>query len=157
MCPDRRVHSPSNGPTISGYHKRLGDRGGCGGRADGSPYGCRQEDVGLSRSTPLLFLAPQLYGAPGGVQAYMRRLREILTAYGQARALPVHCLSLVDALEERAQHSQDILPGTFQGCAGKKLAFVFKTLSQVIKRRRSVVIVGHLGQAPIAWVMRKLG
>jgi Glycosyltransferase Family 4 len=105
----------------------------------------------------LLLLAPELYGMPGGVQAYMRRLREILTAYGQAHGFPVHCLSLLDSVEQRELHCHPVQHSTFEGCARKKAAFVIKAVRRVLRGRQSIGVVGHIGQAPVAWLLQQLG
>lgn len=110
----------------------------------------------MSHPVSLLLLAPQLYGMPGGVQVYMRRLREILTAYGQVCSLPVHCLSLVDAAEQRELHCHPVQHSTFEGCARGKVAFVLKAARHVLWRRECVAVVGHIGQAPVAWMLQQL-
>ena len=105
----------------------------------------------------ILFLAPQLYGSPGGVQTYMRRLREILTIYSKIRGFRVHCISLVDAREERELHPPRAQQGTFMGCAGKKLIFVLNAFGCTTRHSDTLMVVGHLGQAPVALVLKKLG
>lgn len=111
----------------------------------------------LQQDLHILFLAPQLYGNPGGVQTYMRRLREILTAYSKARGHQVHYLSLVDACEEKELHPWRMKPATFDGCRGNKLEFVLKALGWAARHRNSLAVVGHIGQAPVAWILSKLG
>jgi hypothetical protein len=60
---------------------------------------------------------------PGGVQVYMPRLGEILTAYAQVHDFALHCLSLVDSVEQRELHCHPAQHSTFEGCAGKKAAY----------------------------------
>jgi phosphatidylinositol alpha-1,6-mannosyltransferase len=87
----------------------------------------------------------------------MRRLREILTAYGQLRDCPVHCLSLVDPVEEGECHPRPLKGSTFEGCARHKPAFVLKAVRHGIRCRDGIAVIGHIGQAPVAWVLQQLG
>ncbi|MDE2059880.1 MAG: glycosyltransferase family 4 protein [candidate division NC10 bacterium] len=115
-----------------------------------------QEDTALSHSPSILLLAPQLY-VPGGIQTYMRRLREILAEHGELRGFPVHCLSLMDDDEDRTLHAHHLPRGPFVGCKGNKFLFGLRALNHGLKYRNSLVIVGHIGQVPVAWLMRQLG
>lgn len=102
-------------------------------------------------------MAPQLYGSPGGVQTYMRRLREICSVYSNARNFGLCTISLNDVHEDPKQHEREIFPGAFEGCAGSKVSFVLRALHQALKHPGSLLIVGHIGQAPVAWLLKKLG
>lgn len=110
----------------------------------------------MRNSRSILLLAPQLYGT-GGIQAYMRRLWEIVSAYGEKRECPVRCISLVDRRGDRAQHPRPVRHREFSGCEGNKLTFVLRTIAYGMTYRDSLVVVGHIGQAPVAWVLRRLG
>src|SRR2546427_13163688 len=101
----------------------------------------------LSYSPSILLLAPQLH-MPGGIQTYMRRLREIVSAYGQTRGYRVRCVSLLD----RQDGSGDLYPRSvkhkaFVGCRGNKMMFALKAIGLAGKYRDSLVIVGHLGRS----------
>lgn len=111
----------------------------------------------MSRSASILLLAPQLYGAPGGIQVYMRRLREILTMYGEIRGYQLHSLSLVDVEEQKDLHHRSVEQGVFVGCRGKKVLFTLRAICTAWRYPADLVIVGHIGQVPVAWLMRKLG
>jgi phosphatidylinositol alpha-1,6-mannosyltransferase len=87
----------------------------------------------------------------------MRRLRKVLAAFCQVQEYPLYCLSLVDAGEERELCSYPTQYGRFEGCGRKKSVFVLKAARHVITRRDAVAVVGHIGQAPVAWAFQKLG
>lgn len=80
-----------------------------------------------------------------------------MTAYDKVLAYPVHCLSLIDGDEQQELHLNPVLNSTFEGCERKKLAFVLKAIRCVLGYRDTVAIVGHIGQAPVAWVLQKIG
>ena len=111
----------------------------------------------MAKDRRLLFLAPQLYGAPGGVPMYMRRLREILALYGEQFDCQLHACSLVDNQEEPHLHPRSIHTGTFTGCRGKKPAFVLTALRAAGWRGENTAIVGHVNQGPAAWLLHKCG
>jgi glycosyltransferase involved in cell wall biosynthesis len=64
---------------------------------------------------------------------------------------------LIDEREESEQHPRPVKHGGLFGCQGKKLTFVAKDLGLAWVYPNSVVIVGHIKQAPVAWVLKKLG
>src|SRR5213594_920599 len=98
----------------------------------------------LSYSPSILLLAPQLH-VPGGIQTYMRRLREIVSAYGQIRGHQARCVSLLDRQDERCDsHPGSIEHGAFVGCRGSKMMFALNAIGLARKYRFGLVIVGHL-------------
>ena len=111
----------------------------------------------LSYSPSILLLAPQLQ-VPGGIQTYMRRLREIVSAYGQTRGHQTCCVSLLDRQDERSDpHTGSGEHGAFVGCRGNKMMFALKAIGLAGKYLGSLMIVGHLGQSPVAWGLKRLG
>lgn len=110
----------------------------------------------MTNDNSIILLAPQLYGV-GGIQAYMRRLREISAAYCEIKSSQFRCLSLADTQEEKQMHSRPVGDGAFIGCGGNKVRFVLETIDVARRLPSSLVIVGHLGQVPVAWVLRSLG
>lgn len=87
----------------------------------------------------------------------MRRLWEIVSAYGETRECQVCCLSLVDWREERELQSHPVKHAGFSGCRANKLTFVLRAIGHVMTYPDSLVVVGHIRQAPVAWVLKRLG
>ena len=110
-----------------------------------------------SHSSPLLLLAPQLYGSWGGVQTYMRRLREILCSYADAHSSQCLALSLIDNTEQLDLHTNPVRRERFRGCGGSKLNFLFRCLAASLTHRGGFAIVGHLGLGPTAFFLRQAG
>ena len=111
----------------------------------------------MPRRKAILFLGPQIYGAPGGVQTYMRRLREILSLYGQQQDYHVHALSLMDRDEDESLHSHPVSFSRFEHAAGNKLGFGLKAWKHSIRFNTRLAVVGHLGQSPVAWSLKQIG
>lgn len=111
----------------------------------------------LRNPRSILILAPQLYGDAGGIQAYMRRLLEIFSAYIQGHNYDLDCLSLADAEWMEGRHSHPVVFRTFIGCQGSKWQFVLNALRLAWNCRFSLAVVGHIGLAPVALGLRRLG
>ena len=105
----------------------------------------------------VLLLIPEAYRAHGGVQAYMRRLAEILSAFAGERGYAVDCVSLADTEWSQEAHPQRVSYRTFFGARGSKAVFARKAAQLARERRPDVVVVGHTGLAPVAWGLRVAG
>lgn len=105
----------------------------------------------------ILFLAPQLYDTHGGIQAYMRRLLEVLSSYSRERGSLLHCLSLGDDRRLDEKHPRSTECRSFVGCAGHKGRFALGSGEAAWRHRSEITVVGHLGLAPVAWSLRRLG
>src|ERR1700691_4004628 len=98
-------------------------------------------------------MTPQCYPGPGGIPAYMRRLREVLNEYTFSRGAIVHCLSLNDTDENMYAHARPVDSTMFSGCGGSKARFVPRATRLSLRNRYDLAIVGLLGMAPAAyWV-----
>jgi hypothetical protein len=51
----------------------------------------------------ILFMTPQCYPGPGGIPAYMRRVREVLNEYTFSRGATIHCLLQTRSLHKTRQ------------------------------------------------------
>jgi len=105
---------------------------------------------------PLFLLAPQMYGSWGGVQTYMRRLREILCSYADRHQSNCLSISLVDEIEQAELHAYPVRE-RFRCCSGNKFTFIWASLTAVSANRGGFAVVGHLGLAPIALLLRLAG
>jgi len=105
---------------------------------------------------PLLFLSVETYGKGGGVPSYSRRIAEILTAYGAARQRDLVSVSLTDPAPDQQRHSQPVNYRRFHGASGSVPKFLWYCLRAGLQRP-SLGVVGHIGQAPVAWALRRAG
>ncbi|HEY6393333.1 MAG TPA: glycosyltransferase family 4 protein [Bryobacteraceae bacterium] len=110
----------------------------------------------MTKSASLFLLAPQMYGSWGGVQTYMRRLREILCSYANLHESNCLSISLVDESEQAELHARPVRQ-SFRCCSGSKFAFVRESLVAAWANRGGFAVVGHLGLAPIALLLRQAG
>src|SRR5882762_7885133 len=113
----------------------------------------------VKRSEPptLFLLAPQMYGSWGGVQTYMRRLREILCSYADVHQSNCRSISLVDECERAELHAYPVRHERFRYCSGSKFGFIWESLAAVWANRGGFAVVGHIGLAPIALLLRQAG
>jgi phosphatidyl-myo-inositol dimannoside synthase len=102
----------------------------------------------------ILFMTPQCYPGPGGIPAYMRRLREVLNEYAFSRGATVHCLSLNDTDENLSAHARPVDATMFSGCGGSKARFVARATRLSLRNRYDLAIVGLLGMAPAAYWLK---
>lgn len=105
---------------------------------------------------PLLFLSVETYGKGGGVPSYSRRIVEILSSYGAARGQELLSVSLTDQAAELDRHSHPVDYHRFSGANGSIPRFLWHS-AQAGLRRPSLAVVGHMGQAPVAWALRRAG
>jgi glycosyltransferase involved in cell wall biosynthesis len=102
----------------------------------------------------MLLLATQAY-SHGGVQAYTRRLMEILSAYGEWRSAQLHCVSLLDSNSYLDQHPNSVKCARFRAAAGSKSRFVRMAVTSAWAARPRLIVAAHIGVAPVAWLLRK--
>ncbi len=105
----------------------------------------------------VLFLVPEMYSANGGVQAYMRRLAEILSLYDRGAGSQLDCMSLADSNYLQERHSVPVDYGEFVGTNRSKVLFTIRALQIAARHRPSVAIVGHVGLVPVALALKLLG
>lgn len=109
-----------------------------------------------ARRGPLLFLSVETYGKGGGVPSYSRRIAEILTAYGAERRQDLISVSLTDQEPDRERHSHEVNYRRFHGAAGSIPKFLWHSARAGLERP-SLAVAGHIGQAPVAWALRRAG
>lgn len=113
-------------------------------------------DDGLCPKPPLFLFIDQAYGV-GGVQTYLRMLREIAHSYRQADGGIVECLSYLDSSEDAARHRRPVGLTAFTGSSGSRLRFVFQALRMAWRSPGGAVIVGYIGLLRAAWLLKKVG
>lgn len=92
----------------------------------------------------------------GGIQTFMLRIAEVLArAVQQSDVRAAYCLTLNDTAEELRAHPQ--VPDNIHvwGASGVKWRFVAHCLARLPKTE--TLFVGHLGLAPVAQLLKKLG
>jgi phosphatidylinositol alpha-1,6-mannosyltransferase len=115
------------------------------------------QDVGGRQAlSSLLLLATDVYGGHGGIAAYMRRLVEVFSTHSTLTGTPFTCLSLSQVRD----FSRSCLP--LQGVTrfevtARKSAFTYNAIRLAVDRRPTVAVVGHLGLAPVAWALKRIG
>lgn len=102
----------------------------------------------------MLLLATQAY-AHGGVQAYTRRLMEVLSAYGERQSAQLHCISLLDSKSYFDQHANSVSCASFRAADGSKSRFVRMAMTSAWAARPRFMVAAHIGVAPVAWLLRK--
>jgi len=140
-------------------HARLGLRGWAE-VVYSANSGHAQQNVVAAR-TPGRIRGPRQIGllatemcTPGGVQAYMLRLAEALAPAQPGNGHAFHCASVNDAAESLRRHR------SLRGCAtvyGASRSKWRLGLGLLAFSRLEVLVVGHLGLSPLAWVLRALG
>lgn len=102
-----------------------------------------------------ILLAPELFARRGGVQAYMRQIWAIARERVAETSQHVVCCTLNDPSDASGRTSH---PGAvIRGFAGKKTAFALGVARIAFRNPGSVAIVGHLGLAPVAHTLKRLG
>jgi phosphatidylinositol alpha-1,6-mannosyltransferase len=115
------------------------------------------QDVGGRQAlSSLLLLATDVYGGHGGIAAYMRRLVEVFSAHSTSTGNSFTCLSLSQVRDV----SRSCLP--LRGVkrfevTSRKSAFAYKAIRLAAGSRPVVAVVGHLGLAPVAWALKRIG
>lgn len=92
----------------------------------------------------------------GGVQAYSRRVAEILSDYGASRKLELHGVSLEDRQWGPDQHPNPVRYASFHGAAGSRLGFVRMSASVAWNARPRIAVVMHTCIAPPALMLRAI-
>jgi phosphatidylinositol alpha-1,6-mannosyltransferase len=101
----------------------------------------------MARSTPsLLYLVPDLFGPPGGIARYCRMVAQALVAGG----VPPHIVALHDKSPTPAHPY-----ASYYACTSNKIAFVRTVISQFVRTRPSLVLVGHGHFAPLTALLCK--
>lgn len=93
----------------------------------------------------------------GGVQAYTRRVAEILSDYGRLRNRGLHGVSLQDREWRSEQHPNPVQYASFGAAAGSRARFLRLSASAAWSARPSVAVVMHTCIAPPALLLRAAG
>jgi glycosyltransferase involved in cell wall biosynthesis len=111
----------------------------------------------LGNSTSVALLASELYSTHGGVQAYMRRLAEILSEYNKRLGSVLDCVSLMDTTPAYDRHARPVTFGNFSGSRRSKSRFTIMAARLAYRHSPRCLVVGHPGLAPVAWLLKKAG
>jgi len=90
----------------------------------------------------------------GGVQAYSRRVAEILSDYGDSRKFELHGVSLQDWHWDREQHPNPVRYTSFGAAAGSRLKFMRLSAQTAWNARPRLAVVMHTCIAPPALLLR---
>jgi len=90
----------------------------------------------------------------GGVQAYSRRVAEILSGYGEQRNFELHGVSLQDNGWSLAQHTNPVQYGSFAAAGGSRAGFLRMSVQAAWKTRPRLAVVMHTCIAPPALLLR---
>jgi glycosyltransferase involved in cell wall biosynthesis len=90
----------------------------------------------------------------GGVQAYSRRVAEILSDYGARRGLDLHGVSLQDREWKPDQHPNPVRYASFGAAAGNRVEFLRLSARTAWKTRPRLAVVMHTCIAPPALMLR---
>src|SRR3954451_177320 len=90
----------------------------------------------------------------GGVQAYSRRVAEILSDYGARRSLDLHGVSLQDVNWSSEQHPTPGRYASFGAAGGNRVEFVRLSAKAAWKARPRVAVVMHTCIAPPSLMLR---
>lgn len=108
----------------------------------------------VHRTAPprISLLASQAFGSPGGIQTYMRLILHALHPHAEG----IKLLSLCDEAEDPALRAWRSRTGhRIYGSHGDKCHLIQQSLLH--SRSDEVMLVGHLGLAPIAMALKALG
>lgn len=105
----------------------------------------------------VVLLCPEAYGAHGGVQAYTRRLAEILSDFGDRFGYGLNCVSYLDSSFDPAKHARQVRYRSFLGSGGSKIRFIKNAEAGCMKGNGQIAVVAHIGQAPVAWALKAQG
>lgn len=109
-----------------------------------------------AKRRPLLFLSVETYGKGGGVPSYSRRIVEILSAYGAESCQDLISVSLTDHQPDPSRHCHQANYRRFYGAGGSVPRFLWQAVGAGLQRP-GLAVVGHIGQAPVAWALRRAG
>lgn len=90
----------------------------------------------------------------GGVQAYSRRVAEILSDYGDSRRLDLHGVSLQDDGWSSDQHPTPVHYASFGAARGSRVEFMRLSARAAWKERPRVAVVMHTCISPAALFLR---
>ena len=105
----------------------------------------------------ILYLVPQVDIPAGGIEAYTRLSWQIFKSYAAARGTEVRCIAFKDGISRGNYFSHRIENGQVLGCNGDKLGFVVRAALCARAYPDSLVVVGHIRQSQVAWLLSKLG
>lgn len=91
---------------------------------------------------------------PGGVQAYMLRIAEALASNPGSDGPELHCVSLNDDTEALRRHLSLRHCASLCGAGRSKWRLLARLLALP---RVDTLVVGHLGLAPLGWLMKAAG
>lgn len=97
---------------------------------------------------PVFLLIPEVTSF-GGIQSYMKRLLEALSADENNMPMAISVNDTESSIKKSGLTSQVI------GCAKSKLHFVWAVFR--LCPMNAVVISGHIGQSPVGWLLKKIG
>jgi asparagine synthase (glutamine-hydrolysing) len=91
----------------------------------------------------------------GGIQAYMKRIMEVMSGLEKSGEAECFCISLNDTMP--VDQSFDTGDGNikFIGSARSKLRYVWQCYANA--QPTMTLLVGHLSLAPVAWLLRGIG
>jgi len=107
-----------------------------------------------ARHRALLLLSPEAYGTHGGVQAYTRRLAEILSDFGQQFGYGLNSVSYLDRAFDPLKHVRPVQYRRFHGGNGRKLVFVRQAALTCMQDSVDTAVAAHIRQAPVAWALK---
>jgi phosphatidyl-myo-inositol dimannoside synthase len=90
----------------------------------------------------------------GGVQAYSRRVAEILSGYGAFRRLDLHGVSLQDEDWSSNQHPNPVQYATFGAARGSRVEFMRLSARAAWNAKPRIAVVMHTCIAPPALLLR---
>ena len=90
----------------------------------------------------------------GGVQAYSRRVAEILSDYGRQRQLELYGVSLQDDGWDSGQHPNPVRYAGFAAAGGNRLEFLRASAGMAWTARPRLAVVMHTCIAPAAMMLR---
>jgi len=93
----------------------------------------------------------------GGVQAYSRRMLEILSAFAVGRDAELDCISLLDASCRIEDHANPVRCRKFYGAGGSKAGFTTACFRLAFGHRPAASVVMHTGIAPVSLALRRAG
>jgi glycosyltransferase involved in cell wall biosynthesis len=89
----------------------------------------------------------------GGVQAYSRRVAEILSEYANRRGIGLHGVSLLDREWMPEQHPNPVRYESFGAAGGNRLEFLRLSAQTALKLRPRLSVVMHTCISPPAWML----
>jgi len=112
----------------------------------------------VTKPKSILYLVPQLAISAGGLEVYAQQSWAILREYAAERGLEARCIALLDKGAEGScvghPYTED---GLVLGCDGNKLKFVRRAIVCARANPDSLVLVGHIRQSQVAWLLNRLG